>query len=272
RGAGITITPYAAGRIIGAAVWRVCWQTDDNDIVYATAYNHKTERRVFVHLGPCALGSLSRPSVLITDAHNALTEVKSRKSREARLLAVVMDTIRGGGNVLLPTDTAGRVLELLVLLDGHWKKNKLGSYRLVLLHNTAFNTAEYAKSQLEWMSNEISRDFDLQRSNPFQLHNVHIIHSLEELDELGKDPKVVLATDMSLDYGFSKALLLRWAPNPINAILLTGRGHGDTTARHLLAQLEGGGGVGDRGGGGGGGRGRVAGGGGGWGGGGGGRG
>ncbi|CAM9352390.1 unnamed protein product, partial [Ectocarpus fasciculatus] len=44
RGAGVTITPYAAGRMIGAAVWRVSWQTEDNDIVYATAYNHSKER------------------------------------------------------------------------------------------------------------------------------------------------------------------------------------------------------------------------------------
>ena len=42
----------------------------------------------------------------------------------------------------------GRVLELLVLLDEHWQKHRLGSYKLVLLHNTAFNTAEFAKSQV----------------------------------------------------------------------------------------------------------------------------
>ena len=42
----------------------------------------------------------------------------------------------------------GRVLELLVLLDEHWQKHRLGSYKLVLLHNTAFNTGEFAKSQV----------------------------------------------------------------------------------------------------------------------------
>eukprot|EP00903_Cladosiphon_okamuranus_P008763 g8395.t1 len=233
RGAGVTITPYAAGRMIGASVWRVSWQTEDNDIVYATAYNHNRER----HLRPSALSTLTRPSVLITDAHNALTDGQSRKDREARLISTIMDTVRGGGNVLLPTDTAGRVLELLVLLDEHWQKHRLGSYKLVLLHNTAFNTAEFAKSQLEWMSEDIGRAFDLQRSNPFELRNVHIMHSLEELDELGNDPKVVLATDMSLDYGFSKALLLRWANGGANTILLTGRGHGTTTARELLTKM-----------------------------------
>lgn len=43
---------------------------------------------------------------------------------------------------------------------------------------------------------------------------------------------------MSLDYGFSKALLLRWASGSANTILLTGRGHGETTARALLKQVE----------------------------------
>lgn len=45
-------------------------------------------------------------------------------------------------------------------------------------------------AQLEWMSNDIGRAFDLQRSNPFELRSVHVIHTLEELDELGEDPRV----------------------------------------------------------------------------------
>ena len=46
------------------------------------------------------------------------------------------------------------MLELLVLLDDHWQKHRLGSYKLVFLHNTAFNTAEFAKSQV---SNQASQ-------------------------------------------------------------------------------------------------------------------
>jgi Beta-Casp domain len=44
----------------------------------------------------------------------------------------------------------------------------------------------------------------------------------------------VLATDLSLDYGFAKALLLRWAADPVNTVLLTQRGHGATVARELM--------------------------------------
>lgn len=50
--------------------------------------------------------------------------------------------------------SAGRVLELLVLLDEHWQKHRLGSYKLVLLHNTAFNTAEFAKSQVSHQASQ----------------------------------------------------------------------------------------------------------------------
>ena len=90
------------------------------------------------HLRPSALSTLTRPSVLITDAHNALTDGQSRKEREARLISTIMDTVRGGGNVLLPTDTAGALctyfisgvslLLLLVLLRrrrrrcGWWRR------------------------------------------------------------------------------------------------------------------------------------------------------
>lgn len=59
------------------------------------------------HLRPSALSVLTRPNVLITDAHNAMMEVDSRKVRETKLITTIMDTVRGGGNVLLPTDTAG---------------------------------------------------------------------------------------------------------------------------------------------------------------------
>jgi cleavage and polyadenylation specificity factor subunit 2 len=234
RGSGIIITPLPAGRLIGGSIWRICWQTDDNDIIYAMCFNHRKEEL----LNGGSLDTISRPSIMITDAHNALSTQAPRKQRVTELIDAVMATMRRGGNVLMPTDTAGRTLELLLILNNHWIKNRLGSYKLVLLHSMAFNVVEFAKSQLEYMSDSISRQFDLQRSNPFVLKYVHIIHTMEELAALGDQPKVVLTTDVSLDYGFSKALLLQWSADPNNLILITNRGHGDTTTREILLDLR----------------------------------
>ena len=49
-----------------------------------------------------------RPAVLITDAFNAqYTQSKKRGVREKSLVTTILKTLRGGGNVLLPIDTAG---------------------------------------------------------------------------------------------------------------------------------------------------------------------
>ena len=36
------------------------------------------------------------------------------------MLGSIMHTLRSDGNVLMPVDTAGRVLELILLLEHHW--------------------------------------------------------------------------------------------------------------------------------------------------------
>lgn len=45
-----------------------------------------------------------------------------------QLIDRVVDTLRDGGDVLLPCDSAGRVLELLLALDQHWMANRCVHY------------------------------------------------------------------------------------------------------------------------------------------------
>ena len=56
----------------------------------------------------------------------------------------MLETVRAGGNVLLPIDTAGRVLELMLMLDQEWRDKQLGQYKLVLLHHMAHNVCDCA--------------------------------------------------------------------------------------------------------------------------------
>lgn len=41
-----------------------------------------------------------------------------------QIMMEVLKTVRGGGNVLIPTDSSGRVLELMRVLDQYWIQNK----------------------------------------------------------------------------------------------------------------------------------------------------
>lgn len=77
------------------------------------------------HLNGCNLGDIaSRPALLIADAACAAIAPLERARREAALLDALLAALRGGGNALLPVDAAGRVLELLLLLDAHWEEHK----------------------------------------------------------------------------------------------------------------------------------------------------
>jgi Cft2 family RNA processing exonuclease len=56
------VCAHSLCRLIGGSLWRICWQTEDNDIVYAVSFNHRREE----HLNGGVLEQLSRPSVMIT--------------------------------------------------------------------------------------------------------------------------------------------------------------------------------------------------------------
>ena len=53
------------------------------------------------------------------------------------------------GNVLIPTDSGGRVLELLLLLARCWGQNS--RYPLIFAHRHADRAIDFAKRSLEWM-------------------------------------------------------------------------------------------------------------------------
>lgn len=54
--------------------------------------------------------------------------------------------------MLIASDTAGRVLELMHMLDQLWrnKESGLGVYSLVFLTNVSYNIVEFAKSQVSF--------------------------------------------------------------------------------------------------------------------------
>ncbi|GAB4814627.1 hypothetical protein N2152v2_001673 [Parachlorella kessleri] len=228
KGKGITITPLAAGHLLGGTLWRV--SRDGDDFVYAVDYNHRKER----HLNGTVLDSaFCRPSLLVTDAWNAQQMAPERPSKEKELLDAVLSTLRGDGNVLLPVDPAGRVLELILLLEGHWAQHRL-TYPLALLSPMAGNMMEFAKSQLEWMNEVLTRSLGHTRDNPFNTRFLKVLSRREELGRLPQGPKVVLATLPTLGAGPSRQLLLEWAGDPRNAVIFTHQPEEGTLAQQVV--------------------------------------
>ncbi|XP_031632233.1 probable cleavage and polyadenylation specificity factor subunit 2 [Contarinia nasturtii] len=230
KGYGITITPLAAGHMIGGTIWKIV-KIGEEDIVYATNFNHKKER----HLNGCELEKMQRPSLLITDAYNANYNQARRRARDEKLMTNILQTLRNGGNVMVTIDAAGRLLELAHMLEQLWKNKESGllAYSLALLNNVGYNVVEFAKSQIEWMSDKLMKSFEGARNNPFQFRHLQLCHTLAELQKV-PSPKVVLCSTTDMESGYSRELFIQWASNPNNSIIITSRSSPGTLARDLL--------------------------------------
>lgn len=225
HGEGITITPHTAGHMLGGTVWHISKQTEN--IVYAVDFNHRRER----HLNPTTLSTFSRPSHLIVSAARALTHTETRKSSE--LHERIKSTLKSSGNVLIPVDTAGRVIELAVQLHDIWATDReLAEIPLVILYDLSARTFEFARSMIEWMSDEVVRRFDVSRDNLFVFKHVKLCQNISALDSMST-PIVVLATSLSMEMGCTRQLFARWASDARNSVMLVDRPEPDTLYSRL---------------------------------------
>ncbi|KAJ1694426.1 hypothetical protein LUZ63_011124 [Rhynchospora breviuscula] len=226
NGEGIVIAPHVAGHLLGGTIWKIT--KDGEDVVYAVDFNHRKER----HLNGTVLESFVRPAVLITDAFNALNNQVYKRQRDQEFLDAILRVLRADGTVLLPVDTAGRVLELILILEQYWAQQHL-SFPIFFLTNVASSTVEYVKSFLEWMSDSIAKSFEHTRDNAFLLKYVTLIINKSDLENYAGVPKVVLTSMASLEVGFSHDIFVELATDAKNLVLFTERGQFGTLARML---------------------------------------
>lgn len=234
RGRGISITPLPAGRTLGGAIWRVRKETET--VLYAVDFGHTAERLLL----PAALEEIQRPSALIVSAHAISREAAPLKQRVSTLVEATVTALRAGGSVLLPVDTAARSLELVHTLASHWANAKLGHYPLVFLGHTSYNTLEFAKSQMEWMSDAVIRRFDVS-GHALSFRGVIPCTSLEELDDLAEaaaGPMAVCVSTEACDMGLSRAAIAQWLAEPRRLVLFTSPGPPGSVARRLTAASE----------------------------------
>lgn len=193
-----------------------------------------------------------------------------RKKRDELLLEMIRTTVARGGTVLIPTDTSARVLELAYILEHAWRKetadttsdSPLKRAKLYLASRNVGATMRYARSMLEWMDESVVRELEGEPSNsgsrqhrrnqskqtpyqdsasqeagksntPFDFRYLKLVEHRKRIEKLmsAKGPRVILASDTSLAWGFSKDILQSIAADPANLIILTedyGRESADT--------------------------------------------
>lgn len=183
-----------------------------------------------------------------------------RKKRDDLLLDMIRSTVAKGGTVLIPTDTSARVLELAYILENAWRKdsanntgdNSLKRAKLYLASRNVGATMRYARSMLEWMDESVVRELETEPSHsglrqhkrnlsnqmhsqdsgnqgagksstPFDFRYLKLVEHRKRIERLisAKGPRVILASDTSLAWGFSREILQSIAADPTNLIILT---------------------------------------------------
>ena len=210
--------------------------------------------------GSEVMEELRKPSALVCSARGAEKNAVAGK-RDDLLLEHIRATVAKGGTVLIPTDTSARVLELAYILEHAWRKeatNKssdspLKRTKLYLASRNIGATMRYARSMLEWMDENVVRELETEPANagpgqqkrnqnskhgshqdsanqsggmpntPFDFKYLKLIEQRKRIERLlaRKGPRVILASDTSLEWGFSKDILRSIAADPANLIVLT---------------------------------------------------
>ncbi|OAL51992.1 hypothetical protein IQ07DRAFT_586329 [Pyrenochaeta sp. DS3sAY3a] len=257
---GLTITAYSAGHTLGGSIWHI--QHGMESVVYAVDWNQAREHVLSGAAwlgGPGTGGSevleqLRRPTALICSSKGTglLKVARPPSKRDEALLAMIRETVANGGSVLIPSDSSARILELAYLLEETWQRetskgdetSSLKSAKIYLASRTGGATMRYVRSMLEWMEEGIVKEFeaasgaaDQDRKTrggkdddkgarvPFHFRHITLLERKTRVARMlgATGPRVILASDTTLEWGFSKDALKSLAFDEKNLIILTER-------------------------------------------------
>lgn len=271
---GLTIIAYNSGHTLGGTIWHI--QHGLESIVYAVDWNQAREN-VFSGAawlsgghgstgGTEVIEQLRKPTALVCSSRTPETAV-ARARRDEQLLESIKLCIARGGTVLIPVDSSARVLELAYLLEHAWRtevangSEPFKSSKLYLAGRNVNSTMRLARSMLEWMDDNIIREFEAsaegtKRANgtgsggggkgigPFDFRHLRLLDRKAQIERiLAEDPdsfqqqgKVILASDSSLEWGFSKEILKSIADDARNLVVLTEKPSKSTEGKYSIAR------------------------------------
>lgn len=238
---GLTITAYCAGHTLGGTIWHI--QHGSESVVYALDWNQGREN---VLPGAAWLGGsgatgaevieqLRKPTALICSSKGAETIALAGglRKRDELLLTRIRETIQGGGSVLIPSDASARALEVAYMLERAWSTDAMvRPAKLYLASTTSTATMRYARSMLEWMDENVIREFETTanqrdhnkdgQAQPFSFKHLKLLERKSQISRAlaAEGPKVFLASDASLEWGFAKTLVESFASNDKNLVIL----------------------------------------------------
>lgn len=160
-----------------------------------------------------------------------------RNVAEDRLISVINETIKRGGNVLMPVFAVGRSQEVMLVLEEYHRRKKLqtndiflaGLIREVCAIHTAY--PDYFKDSLKRRV--------LQNNSPFSSPIFKELDKKSEMDAiLNSKGNVILATSGMMTGGYSVEFFHKMCENPKNTLIFVGYQAKGSLGRRLQEGLK----------------------------------
>lgn len=226
---GIRFTAYHAGHVLGACMYFL--EIGGLKVLFTGDYSREEDRHLKVAEVPP-----SKPDILITESTFGTATHEPRLEKEARMMKLIHSTLLKGGRVLMPVFALGRAQELLLILEEYWSMNQdIQNISIYYASNLARKCMAVYQTYTGIMNENIKLNAtSSEKSNPFQFKFIKSIRSIDKVQDMG--PCVVVASPGMLQSGVSRQLLERWAPDPKNAVIMTGYAVEGTMAKEILAE------------------------------------
>ena len=191
------------------------------------------------HLKAASFSTEGVTTILITD----VCEDKTETSRDYHQLetakfgqfgSLIADTLQEQhGSVLIPVDSAGRCLEVLLLLERVWEEKHLDSFKVYFLTKRNSQLLAHVRGITSNMNDRLQAVAAKAEREAFDLRHVTCVPVVENvLDSRGC--KVVVASLPGLETSFSQILLTKWCAKSENLLLFVETPAPGTLADALL--------------------------------------
>jgi cleavage and polyadenylation specificity factor subunit 2 len=235
---GLTVTAYHAGHALGGTAWVI--QHYAESVVYAADWDQPAEAVLraapwCAPVGRDVAEVVRRPTALVCGGRGRgkFAPGSGAGAETGLVVRHLRAAVARGGSVLIPADTCGRALEMAFFLDAAWKtEHGLGGAELYFASGAGTAAMVAAKHLAEWINAEATRKVDAaevveekeaETDDAVNFKHLRIIDSKMQLRKIVSltGPKVIIATDISLEWGFARYIFEEFCSDEKNLVLLT---------------------------------------------------
>ncbi len=228
----VRLTFYNAGHILGSAIAH--FHVGEGLYNIAFTGDFKFER---TRLFDKAATNFPRLEALVMEAtYGGSQDIQpSRKEAEERLIAVINETIKRGGKVLIPTFAVGRSQEVMIVLEEAIREKKLEKEITVYLDGMIHEATAIHTAYPEYLNSYLRDLIFHQGLNPFISDSFVNVDSQSKREEVINDqsPAVILATSGMLNGGPVMEYFRYLAEDEKNTIVFVGYQAEGTLGRRI---------------------------------------